>query len=82
MIEHLFHQPEFVAWGDHYPLKPDVLEPASKSIKATRVLKNLGDQVVSVVAVGGATGREMQVDLVAESLAHRLASPATEMEER
>jgi fructose-1-phosphate kinase PfkB-like protein len=74
MMEHLFHQPEFVAWGDHCPLESAVLMPAGKSINATRVLKNLDEQVVSAVAVGGATGREIQVGLGIESLAHRFVA--------
>ena len=74
MMEHLFHQPEFFTLGDHCHLKSAVLIPVCKSINVTHVLKNLGEQVVSVVAVGGATGREIQVGLVAESLAQRLVA--------
>jgi 1-phosphofructokinase family hexose kinase len=74
MMEHLFHQPEFVAGGDHRPQNPPILMPTGKPINVARALKNLGEQVVSVVAVGGATGREIEEGLEAEGLEHRLVA--------
>ena len=61
MMEHPFHQPRFETAGEHRSQNPLGFRPTVEPIYATRALKNLGKEVASVVALGGADGREIKV---------------------
>jgi fructose-1-phosphate kinase PfkB-like protein len=61
MMEHPFHQPRFEAAGDQSPQNPPIFMPTGEPINVAPTLKNLGKEVVYVVAVGGATSRGIEV---------------------
>lgn len=74
MMEHIFQVPEFEAGGDWRPEHPPLVVPTGKPLNVGRALRDLGEEVMSVVAVGGATGREIEEGLEAEGLPHRLVT--------
>lgn len=74
MVEHLFQVPELSPGGSHRPPAPAQVVATGKPLNCTRALHDLGEEVLAVALVGGATGREIEERLEAEDLPHRVVA--------
>jgi len=78
MIEQLHEVPSFVAGATHRPEAPAAVVAAGKPLNVARALRDLGEEVVAVVATGGTTGQEILDRLEEERLEARHVTLAQE----
>jgi 1-phosphofructokinase family hexose kinase len=71
MVEHLYKVPGFEAGHAWRPEGCPAVVATAKPLNVARALRDLGEEVTAVVALGGVTGREIEEKLERERLPYR-----------